>query len=117
MAERLVQNHKMQQRLRCDCMLAKDQLVAEEQCSLHSTRKDTLPTIRHRGGDMESVNGSVRIGSLWSDQVWNFTEEDQQTSVKDDKSNSTMSENLGLFDFLFGQSKEADVEEERDDTL
>lgn len=113
LAERLVDNHKKQQKLRCDCMLAKDRLVAEEQCTLHSTRKDTLPTAPHRGGAIEPVSGN----QVWADQVWNVTEEDQQTGAKDDKSNSTVSENIGLFDFLFGQSKDEELEDDKDDTL
>ncbi|KPM09714.1 hypothetical protein QR98_0082580, partial [Sarcoptes scabiei] len=90
--ERLAENQKIETCQHCDCVLARDLLVAQQECSLCEARSDTLPnfsrkllsreSLMHSNESSDSMSISMLESYSFNNYSQDWTENDEDQSLK-----------------------------------
>ncbi|UXI17666.1 Pancreatic lipase-related protein 1 [Sarcoptes scabiei] len=90
--ERLAENQKIETCQHCDCVLARDLLVAQQECSLCEARSDTLPnfsrkllsreSLMHSNESSDSMSISMLENYSFNNYSQDWTENDEDQSLK-----------------------------------
>lgn len=88
----MAENQKIETCQHCDCVLARDLLVAQQECSLCEARSDTLPnfsrkllsreSLMHSNESSDSMSISMLESYSFNNYSQDWTENDEDQSLK-----------------------------------